>query len=174
MGPYPLPGWSWLNIRPPQQIRGRPVWGWDFHTVRGCINPGDIRVRPRVVGVVLDVWTDSDPGMGGPIVPGWHIYYMYEPWPMGDQSGETAICFYFRLNLEPEILSCQHLKRCCVLYMSDLLYHAWHNRSWLCARLSVATKRTCRRRGHSPCWLRMLDQSKHNKKRTQHVSSWPD
>ena len=37
-------------------------WGWDFHTVRGAINPGDIRVRPRVVGVV-DVWMDFDPGM---------------------------------------------------------------------------------------------------------------
>ena len=37
-------------------------WGWDFHTMRGGINPDDIRVRPRVVGVV-DVWMDSDPGM---------------------------------------------------------------------------------------------------------------
>ena len=38
-------------------------WGWDFHTVRGGINRDDIRVRPRVVGVV-DVWMDSDPGIG--------------------------------------------------------------------------------------------------------------
>ena len=30
--------------------------------MRGGINPDDIRVRPRVVGVV-DVWIDSDPGM---------------------------------------------------------------------------------------------------------------
>ena len=37
-------------------------WGWDFHTVRGGINPNDIRVRPWVVGVV-GVWMDSDPGM---------------------------------------------------------------------------------------------------------------
>ena len=37
-------------------------WGWDLHTVRGGINPDDIRVRPRVFGVV-DVWMDSDPGM---------------------------------------------------------------------------------------------------------------
>ena len=68
---------------------------------------------------------DSDPGMGGPIVPGLRMYYMYEPWPMSDQSGEKAICFHFRLNLEPEIiLNCQNLKRRCVLYVSDLLYHA--------------------------------------------------
>ena len=38
------------------------LWGWDFHTVWGGINPDDIRVRPRVVRVV-DVWMDSDPGM---------------------------------------------------------------------------------------------------------------
>ena len=68
--------------------------------MRGGINPGDIRVRPRVVRVV-DVWMDSDPGMGGPIVPGWRIYYMYEPWPISDQSGEKATCFFFRLNLKP-------------------------------------------------------------------------
>ena len=37
-------------------------WGWNFHTVRGVINPDDIRGRPRVVGVV-DVWMDSDPSM---------------------------------------------------------------------------------------------------------------
>ena len=37
-------------------------WGWGFHTVRGGINPDDIRVHPRLVGVV-DVWMDSDPGM---------------------------------------------------------------------------------------------------------------
>ena len=37
-------------------------WGWDFRTVRRGINPDDIRVRPRVVGVV-DVWMDSDPGI---------------------------------------------------------------------------------------------------------------
>ena len=38
-------------------------WGWDFHTVRRGINLDDIRVRPRVVGVVVDVWMNSDPGM---------------------------------------------------------------------------------------------------------------
>ena len=30
--------------------------------MRGGIDPDDIRVRPRVVGVVK-VWMDSDPGM---------------------------------------------------------------------------------------------------------------
>ena len=34
-----------------QRSAGRWVWGL-FHTVRGGINPGDIRVRSRVVGVV--------------------------------------------------------------------------------------------------------------------------
>ena len=42
------------------QKNGR--WGWDFHTVRGAINPDDICVRPWGVGVV-DVWMASDPGM---------------------------------------------------------------------------------------------------------------
>ena len=37
-------------------------WGWDFYTVRGGINPGDIRVRPHFVRAV-DEWMDSDPGM---------------------------------------------------------------------------------------------------------------
>ena len=37
-------------------------WGWEFHTVRGSINPDGIQVRTRVVEVV-DVWMDSDPGM---------------------------------------------------------------------------------------------------------------
>ena len=37
-------------------------WGRDFHTVWEGINTDDIRVRPRVVGVV-DVWMDSDAGM---------------------------------------------------------------------------------------------------------------
>ena len=47
--------------------------GWGFHTLRGGINPGDLRFRPRVVGVV-DIWkgfwsgdeTLSSPGMTGP------------------------------------------------------------------------------------------------------------
>ena len=30
-------------------------WGWDFHTLRGGIDPGDLRVRLQVVGVV-DAW----------------------------------------------------------------------------------------------------------------------
>ena len=38
------------------------LWGWDFYTVLGGINPDDIRVRHRVVGFV-DVWVDSDPRM---------------------------------------------------------------------------------------------------------------
>ena len=37
-------------------------WSWGFRTLRGGINLDDIRVRPRVVGIV-DVWMDSDPGM---------------------------------------------------------------------------------------------------------------
>ena len=58
---YPPEVESWLNIRTmANQKIGR--WGWDFHIVRGGINPDDIRVRSRVAGVV-DVWTDSDPGM---------------------------------------------------------------------------------------------------------------
>ena len=32
-------------------------WGWGFHTLRGGIDPGDLRLRPRVAGVV-EIWTD--------------------------------------------------------------------------------------------------------------------
>ena len=45
----------WLHE--PQPISNQPVWGWGFHAVRGGIDPGDIRFRPRVVGVV-QVWKD--------------------------------------------------------------------------------------------------------------------
>ena len=53
-------GGAGSTYEPSQSEIGR--WGWDFHTVRECINPDDIRFRPRVVGVV-DVWMDSDSGM---------------------------------------------------------------------------------------------------------------
>ena len=66
-------------------------WGWGFYTVRGGINPDDIWVRPRVVGVV-DVLMDSDPDMW-PYRAG--AYFVYESWPMSDQTKMTF--FYFRL-----------------------------------------------------------------------------
>ena len=37
------------------------LWGWGFHTRRGGIGPGDVRLRPRVVGVV-EIWKISSPG----------------------------------------------------------------------------------------------------------------
>ena len=48
-------------------------WRWGFHTVRGGINPGDLRFRPLFVGVV-EIWKDfvsgdetlSSPGAAGP------------------------------------------------------------------------------------------------------------
>ena len=60
MGPYPPEVKLAQYTNHNQSEIGR--LGWDFHTVRGGINPDDIRVHPRVVGVV-DVWMDSDPGM---------------------------------------------------------------------------------------------------------------
>ena len=59
MGPYPPEVELAQHTNPSQSEIGRS--GWDSHTVRVGINPDDIRVRPRVVGVV-DVWMDSDPG----------------------------------------------------------------------------------------------------------------
>ena len=50
-----LPGMHWL-IYEHQPISDRPV-GSGFHTVRGGVDPGNGRFRPRVVGVV-DVWRD--------------------------------------------------------------------------------------------------------------------
>ena len=37
--------------------------GWGFHTLLGGVKPGDLRFRPRVVGVV-EIWNDLRPGMG--------------------------------------------------------------------------------------------------------------
>ena len=63
-GTLSSPGGPGSIIYDLQPIRDRPVGGVrDFHTVRGGINPGDICVRSRVVGIVY-VWMDSDPGMG--------------------------------------------------------------------------------------------------------------
>ena len=48
-------------------------WGWGFHTVRGGIDPADLRFRPKDVGVtrmLKDVSsgdeTISSPGATGP------------------------------------------------------------------------------------------------------------
>ena len=60
MGPYPPEVELAQHMNPTQSEIGR--WGWDFDTVRGGINPDDIRVHPRVVEVV-HLWMDSDPGM---------------------------------------------------------------------------------------------------------------
>ena len=47
------PGGAGSIIYDPQPIGGWPVGGvGDFRTVRRGINPGDIRVRSRVVGVI--------------------------------------------------------------------------------------------------------------------------
>jgi len=44
-------------------------WGWSFHTVRGGIDPGDLRFRPRVVGVV-EIWKNCWSGDGKLYSPG--------------------------------------------------------------------------------------------------------
>ena len=52
-----------------QSLRG----GWGFHTLLGGIDPGDLRFRPRVVGVI-EIWKYfesgdeklSSPGVAGP------------------------------------------------------------------------------------------------------------
>ena len=57
-------------------------WGSSFHTVRGGIDPGDLRFRPRAVGVVRTwkyVWSGdgklSSPGAAG-----------HRRWPKGNVS----------------------------------------------------------------------------------------
>ena len=53
-GTLSSPGGAGSKIYDPQPIRDRPVGGVGDYllTARGGINPGDIRVRSRVVGVV--------------------------------------------------------------------------------------------------------------------------
>ena len=79
--------------------------------MREGVNPGDIRVRPRTVGVV-EVWMCGWIMISGwdPIFPGWRFHFMYEPRPTDDQAKRSY--FSFRLTLEPEIINCQHLERC--------------------------------------------------------------
>ena len=45
-----LPGVRWLSTIRSQSAIGQ--WDWGFHTVRDCSDPGDLRFRPQVVGVV--------------------------------------------------------------------------------------------------------------------------
>ena len=47
-------------MNPSQSGTSQYVWG--FYIVRGGINPGDLRFRPRVVGVV-EICMFYDPGM---------------------------------------------------------------------------------------------------------------
>ena len=68
--------------------------GWGFHTLRGGINPGDLRFRPRVVGVVdiwkgfesgdethpPRVWRDSGVGPRGTLAARW----LHEPQPISN------------------------------------------------------------------------------------------
>ena len=42
-------------------------WGWGFYILRGGIDPGKPRFRPRVVGVV-EIWKYFNPGMS-PYLP---------------------------------------------------------------------------------------------------------
>ena len=61
----------WLHE--PHPISNQLV-GWGFHTLRGGIDPEDLRFRPRVVGVVeiLKNFSSGDgklssPGVAGPL-----------------------------------------------------------------------------------------------------------
>ena len=56
VGPYPPR--AALDLRTPRWGLGRSQFGWGFHTVRGFIDPGDRRFRPRFV-LVVDVREDS-------------------------------------------------------------------------------------------------------------------
>ena len=54
MRPYP-PRVRRTSTNPSQSAIGQ--CGWDIHTVRGGIDPGDHHFRPRFVGIV-EVWQD--------------------------------------------------------------------------------------------------------------------
>ena len=70
MGPYSP--WAALDLRTPGWGLASSQCGWDFHALRGGIDPGGHRFRPRFVGVV-DVrkgprcgkGTLSSPGVAG-------------------------------------------------------------------------------------------------------------
>ena len=70
-----------MKYFPPRVALAIRTLGWGFHTVGHGIDPGDLRFRHRVVGVV-HVWRISDPGMGSlparvalaPRNPGWSFY----------------------------------------------------------------------------------------------------
>ena len=58
-GPRRWPEGRWLHdeSHPISNIQ----WVWGFHTLRGGIDPGDLRFRPRVAGIV-EIWKDFKPG----------------------------------------------------------------------------------------------------------------
>ena len=58
---YPPRGTLALCTSPSQSVIG--WWDWDFHIVRGGVDPGNHRFRPQVVGVV-EVWKDLGSGDG--------------------------------------------------------------------------------------------------------------
>ena len=50
VAPYRLISALALYTIPSQSTIGQ--WDWGFHAVRDCFDPGDLRFRPQVVGVV--------------------------------------------------------------------------------------------------------------------------
>ena len=82
---------------------------------RGGINRGYIRFRPRVVGVV-NVWMDSDPGMRSHS-PG--VTHALRTSP-GQSTSRHKDHFLFGAKLEPEILDCQIIKYCRLLYPQEV------------------------------------------------------
>ena len=82
--------------------------------MQGAINPDNIRVRARDVGV-LDVRSRhvTLSCLGG-------AYFVYESRPKSDQTKNS--CFSFRLQtLEPDIQNCENRQRCSrVLYLQEV------------------------------------------------------
>ena len=59
VGPRRWPGGT-LSPRAGSMSRSQSAisqWGWRFYTPRGAIDPGHLRFRPRVVGVI-EIWKD--------------------------------------------------------------------------------------------------------------------
>ena len=80
-----------------QPVSNQREWCCGFHTVRGGIDPRDLRSRPRVAGV-LKIWKDLESGDGTLSFPG---ATRPQRWPDGQRNSRRALAPRASANQQP-------------------------------------------------------------------------